>query len=53
MASFQYIIRLGVKPEMSLFIDDRQRNRKVAEKLGFSIVNFRNKNTLLQYLKAL
>lgn len=51
--AFKYIIQLGAEPSKSLLIDDREKNRKVAINLGFTVMRFNSKKQLLQQLKLL
>ncbi|MBS1266882.1 MAG: Glyceraldehyde 3-phosphate phosphatase [Candidatus Woesearchaeota archaeon] len=43
--------KMKLKPEECLFIDDRQINIKIAEKLGFNTVHFDNSKQLEKELK--
>lgn len=52
-AAFNKLIDAGVDPSKSLFIDDREANRRKAEQMGFSVLEFRNKSDLLGRLADL
>lgn len=52
-AAFYKLIDLGVEPQISLFIDDRDRNLYIADTLGFSTLRFKNKADLAQKLRRL
>ncbi|MBI2676481.1 MAG: HAD-IA family hydrolase [Candidatus Yanofskybacteria bacterium] len=50
--SFILILRrLGVKPEETIFIDDKQENLDIAEKLGMKSVLFKNNKQFFSKLK--
>lgn len=45
--------RLGVEPEESIFIDDREENVEAAEKLGISTVLAKNTQQIIEDVKTL
>lgn len=51
--AFCQLISRGIKPSKSIFIDDRKINRQVAKRLGFRILDFDNKQDLINLLKQL
>ncbi|MDP2974019.1 MAG: HAD-IA family hydrolase, partial [Candidatus Diapherotrites archaeon] len=45
--------RLGLKAQECVFIDDQQRNTRAAKKLGFKVINFKNRWQCENELKKL
>ncbi|NTU69886.1 HAD family phosphatase, partial [bacterium] len=42
------IKKLNINPEETIFIDDREKNVKVAQSLGIKGIIFKNKNQLIK-----
>lgn len=51
--AFEALIWAGVEPAKSLFIDDRESNRRKAKMLGYSVLEFSDKSDLLQKISDL
>lgn len=51
--AFSKLAERGIKPGSCIFIDDRNVNRQVAKSLGFNILEFNNKQELIDKLKLL
>jgi len=52
--AFELILqRLGVKPEESVFIDDKQENLDAAKKLGMKIALFENNKQFFSCLREM